>query len=149
MLAPAAAELWHQQVLPGMAPSSRWGSAYAHAFLALSIPRAGLDGQDLGPNSQNPGARAVSPLPCWPCLSPGLPLPCLSLTISNMVTILRPFTAAADSVEGYTCRRCLALPFICGETSLPLFADGNGPGPKGAPWLTGRSLWGETLKTII
>lgn len=99
VLAPAAAELWHQEVLPGMAPSSRWGSAYARVSLALSIPRAAL--RWAGPMAQHPqnrGAQAFFPLPCWPCLSPGLPFPCPSLTISNVVTILRPYTAAADSV---------------------------------------------------
>ena len=65
------------------------------------------------------------------------------------MTVLRPFTVAAGFGEGCTCRRRSALPFISRETSLPLFADSNGPGLGGTPLLAGGGLWGETPKTII
>lgn len=79
--------------------------------------------------------------------SPGNPCPCLSLTVSSVVTVLglRPLHLWRDvCVEGHS-----ALPFISRESSLPLSAEGNGPSLEGAPLLTGSGLWGEIPRTII
>lgn len=143
------AESWHQEALPGEMPGHRWGSAYAHGP-QLSSLRAGLGRAGPWPQhlSESRGTSNFSPsLLAWPSfwLSRSLPL----FPHFNVVTILKPCTAAAAGVEGHTCRRCPAPPFICRATSLPLLADGNGPGPMGAPQLTGHRLWCETLKTRL
>lgn len=148
MPAPAAAELWHQQVLPREVPNHWWASAYAYGVLSFSIPRAGLGWA--GPwaqHPQNPGTQTFSTLPCWPCLCPGLAFPCLS-PISNVVTILRPFTAAADNVE-YVPVEGVHLCLSSIRKHLAPLCRCDGTGPEGAPRFTDCGLWGKTPKTII
>lgn len=114
-------------------------------FSQLSVFQgwAGL-GRPWAQHSQSLGGQALSSL--FP-VGPLSPTP-----VSSMVTVLRPLDGYCTPMWGGICLyRCLPrlCHYICRETSLLLFVDGSGPGPKGAPLFTGSGPWGKTPKTAI